>query len=118
MRRIYLACPYSHTLAHVRTYRYGIATDVAGHLFAAGHAVFSPITHCHPIAELHILPGNFAFWRAYDLSFVDLWATEMMVLTLPGWEESIGVQEEIRRAWERGLPTRLLDHATREFFHE
>ena len=109
MMRIYLACPYSDPSPRVRRFRFGVVTEVAGLLMADGHHVYSPITHCHPIAEAVDLPKSFDYWRAYDLTFIDHWATHLSVLTLDGWERSKGVLAEMEHARGLGLPIDLLD---------
>ena len=112
MKRIYLACPYSDPSPRVRRFRFGIANEVAGHLMNWGHAVFSPISHCHPIAEAHELPKEFDFWRKYDFSFIESWATHLTVITLDGWKRSVGVLAELEYAREFELPIDYIDHMT------
>lgn len=94
--RIYLAAPYSHHCHVKRVERFNAINKRAAELMAAGHVVFSPISHSHPIAE-HIAPEllmDHEFWMKMDIPFVD-WADELWVLQLDGWKESKGVQKEI-----------------------
>ena len=111
MDRIYVASPYSHPDSVVREARYREAVEAAGRLMKErpGCAVFSPIAHSHMIAEQTSLPGDFDFWQAQDVGFIDHWATRLAVLTLDGWQESRGVQAEIARAEARGLPVEYLE---------
>lgn len=52
------------------------------------------------------------------LSFLEFWATEICVLTLPGWKESVGVAAEIDFALKLGLPAFLRDaHGNMEPYH-
>jgi hypothetical protein len=95
---IYLAAPYSHPDPNVITERVRAIDRTAAHMFAQGHFVFSPITHCHPI-HLYGLPGDYNFWQEYNkrmLSHCD----ELCVLMLDGWGQSLGVQGEIEFARE------------------
>lgn len=103
---IYLASPYSHPDPAVREQRFRAACQAAVALLHAGRVVFSPIAHSHPLAQ-HGLPGNWHFWERYDRAFLER-CDEVLVLMLDGWEESVGVQAEIRIARELGKPVRYL----------
>jgi nucleoside 2-deoxyribosyltransferase len=103
---IYLASPYSHPDPAVREQRFHAACRAAVALLHAGRVVFSPIAHSHPLAQ-HGLPGNWQFWERYDRAFLER-CDEVVVLMLDGWEESVGVQAEIRIAQELGKPVRYL----------
>ncbi len=103
---IYLASPYSHPDPAVREQRFHAACQAAVALLHAGRVVFSPIAHSHPLAQ-HGLPGNWHFWERYDRAFLEL-CDEVVVLMLDGWQESVGVQAEIRIARELGKPVRYL----------
>jgi hypothetical protein len=72
-----------------------------------GHAVFSPIAHSHPLVE-HGLPTDWSFWERHDREHLAR-CDEVVVLMLDGWQESIGVREEIRIARELGKPVRYVD---------
>lgn len=103
---IYLASPYSHPDPAVREQRFRAACRAAVALLHAGQVVFSPITHSHPLAQ-HGLPENWQFWERYDRAFLER-CDEVVVLTLDGWEESVGVQAEILIARELGKPVRYV----------
>jgi nucleoside 2-deoxyribosyltransferase len=103
---IYLASPYSHPDPAVREQRFRAACQAAVALLHAGRVVFSPIAHSHPLAQ-HGLPGNWHFWERYDRAFLER-CDEVLVLMLDGWEESVGVQAEIRIARELGKPVGYL----------
>ena len=96
----YLACPYSHPEPTMREARFEKVNQVAAHLMKEGRIIFSPISHTHPIAQCG-LPKEWEFWRKYDRRFISL-CEKVIVLMLPGWEESIGVQSEIRIAKSLG----------------
>lgn len=74
----------------------------------AGHLVFSPISHTHPIALAGDLPKGWEFWKEYDISFIE-WADEIQVLMLDGWEESTGVTAEIGIAHHENKPVVYLE---------
>lgn len=105
---IYLACPYQHKDKHIMWERFNAVTEAAGHLMAEGKVVFSPITHCHPIAERYELPRGWKFWEKFDKVYLGH-SEEMIILPLPGWKESTGVTAEIGIMREQGKPIFLLD---------
>ena len=109
VKRIYLACPYTHIDEEVCQDRYDQATMKAATLMTAGYNVFSPITYSHFLAKY--LPSGFDnldFWMRQDLSYVRIWADELWVLCLDGWLESPGVQTEIINAFDVNIQVRLL----------
>lgn len=103
---IYLASPYSHLDPGVRNARFEAACRAAAGLIRAGEIVFSPIAHSHALCK-HGLPEDWATWRGIDLAVLAA-CTELRVLTLPGWTESVGVHAEISWAIKHGLPVRLI----------
>lgn len=103
---IYLAAPYTHTDPAVREQRFAIANRVAADLIRAGHQVFSPISHSHPIA-LNGAPSDWLTWEALDRRLLAA-SDELSVLMLDGWRESRGVQAEIDLAIEMDLPIRYI----------
>lgn len=108
MRRIYLASPYSHSAAFVRLDRFNAVCRAAGELMGQGNIVFSPIAHSHPIALQCALPLGWDFWHAFDCAFIE-WADAVVVLKLPGWEESVGIKAEIAIAEQLGKPVEYME---------
>jgi hypothetical protein len=106
-RIIYLASPYTHEDRGVREYRFRVACRVAARLMRGGHFVFSPIAHSHPIAEAGELPGDFAFWQAYDREWLKA-SRELIVLQLVGWEKSQGIRGEIEFMQSLGRPVKYI----------
>lgn len=100
---IYLASPYSARSKELEHHRFEVVQRVAGLLILRGLPVFSPIVHCHEIAIQQDLPGTAEFWQKYNTEFVRR-ASELYVLVMPGWKESLGVQQEIELAKELFLP--------------
>ncbi len=105
---IYLASPYSHPDAEVRAERHRMACIAATRLIHAGRLAFSPIAHSHALVVEGQAPGDWAFWRRYDLEMLDL-CKELYVLMLPGWRESVGVVAEIKHACERKMKIAYTD---------
>lgn len=90
----YLASPYSHPEKEVRQERFRAACKAAAQLMEGGRGVFAPIPHSHPIEEF-VNTNNHDFWMRQDYPLL-IAANELVVLMLPGWEQSKGVAEEIR----------------------
>src|SRR4051794_15067165 len=90
---IYLASPYSHSDPRIRESRFQAACRATAQLIRAGHSVFSPIVHGHPLACLGI-PTDWAFWQRFDEEHLKR-CDELLVLQIEGWRESEGVQAEI-----------------------
>lgn len=104
---IYLASPYSHPDASIREFRFREACRAAAKLMRCGKVVFSPIAHGHCICE-HGLPTDWRFWEPFDRAQLER-CDEVIVLMLEGWQQSTGVQAEIRIAAELGKPVRYLE---------
>lgn len=109
-RLTYLACPYSHKDRYMMVARHLLVNRFAAKLMAEGHFVFSPISHTHPIADEKGLPRGWQFWECYDKTMIGC-CDDLLVLTLPGWETSTGVQAEIQIAQDMGIP---IDYAQYE----
>lgn len=103
----YLACPYSDPNPIVRDGRFEAANKVAASLMKEGRFIFSPISHTHPIA-LYGLPKGWDYWQRYDLVFIQQ-CEKVIVLMLPGWKESIGVQREIEIAKRLEKPIEYME---------
>jgi len=98
----YLCAPYNHSDPVVRKNRYDLITETAAKLIEEGTFVFSPITHNVPIRDV----GNMTCWDDwchYDLTMLSL-CKQLIVLKIPGWEESKGVQAELAFAMEKDIP--------------
>lgn len=107
-RRVYLASPYTSPIEQLRVARYEAVCAAAAAMLQEGFLVFSPIAHSHPLAA-YALPVEFEFWQRHCLSFLEKWASELCVLTLPAWRDSVGVAAEIDCALKLGLPVFLRD---------
>jgi hypothetical protein len=104
---IYVASPYSHDDPAVRQARFEAACRVTAELIRQGKSTYSPIAYSHPLSRYN-LPLDWKFWQRHDLDFLAI-CSEMVVLKLPGWEESVGVRAEIAAARTLGKPVTFLD---------
>lgn len=107
----YLASPYSHPSASVRDSRAWEAERATYNALRQGYVTFSPIHATHGIACAHSLPKDAAWWLEYNRCYLDTCAG-VIVLKLDGWNESIGVQEEIRIAYAKRLPILYMNAET------
>jgi hypothetical protein len=109
----YLAAPYSHKDHHMMVVRFLAINQYAAKLMSRGDYIFSPISHTHPIAEAGIngtpLPRGWDFWEGYDRRMLSC-CDRILVLRLPGWEQSTGVQAEIKIGKELGIPVEYVDY--------
>lgn len=92
----------------VREERYRYACQKAGEFMNKGIVVYSPIAHNHPIASMVELPKDWHFWCRMDMPMVIL-SSGLIVLKMPGWERSTGVQAEITYAESLGLPIEYVE---------
>lgn len=104
----YLASPYSHKNVEVRQVRFEQAARATGWLMQyTGYNAFSPIVHSHPLATLCGLPGDWEHWVKVAQPYLEV-SQRIVVLTIQGWAESRGVQEEIRLARVAWIPVQYL----------
>ena len=89
----YLASPYSHPDPAIRQQRFEAAVAAVAVLMRAGHRVFSPVVHGHPLTQ-HGLPSDWTFWERHARWHLER-CDEVVVLMLDGWAESDGVLAEI-----------------------
>lgn len=117
MRKIFLACPYSHADAAVVQERFIQCNQVAAQIIEAGHAVFSQVSMSHPINQAFRGKDNAAIgklWAPVDAVFMEL-LEELIVLDLPGWELSGGIKREIEFFEQRGRRVSLWSQVTAGF---
>ena len=101
----YLAGPYAHPNPEVRDLRFHAYNHISKRLMNMGVAVFSPITHGHPISSTPgpALAWAHEDWLDFDLTFVYN-ARGLLVAELPNWHNSRGVSQEITAARQWGKP--------------
>jgi hypothetical protein len=104
---IYLISPYSDPDPAVREQRFQVACAVTARLLLDGHDVYSPVVHGHPLVR-YGLSADWSFWERYDREHLER-CDEVVVLTLDGWRDSIGVQAELRHAAVLGKPVRYVE---------
>jgi hypothetical protein len=98
---IYLASPYSHSNKQIEQLRYEAVSKVCARLARSGAHVYSPIAHWHPIAISYRMPTNHLYYKDMNKEMITL-SSGVWILMLPEWNESKGVQEEIKFAQSIG----------------
>jgi len=104
---IYLAGPFSHDDKNVMEFRADALALIAGAMMNAGAIVYSPVNYGERIVQLHDLPTSWEYWKKMAVTFMSV-CTILYVVKLPGWEESTGVQDEIKLANEIGISVRYI----------
>lgn len=96
---IYIASPYTAPDPHLMHIRFEYAEEYTAALLKKKFWCYSPIVHCHLLAEKYSLPPDFDYWMDYNFHMLAR-ADELHVLCLVGWKESKGVTAEIKR-WKQ-----------------
>lgn len=109
MKLIYIASPYSHKDEDIMQTRFSDVRDftasIMQDIYRTGVVPFSPIVHCHEIAQVHELPKGYDYWLNVDKTFLRH-ADELWVLMIDGWRESTGVKAEIEFAESILIPVK------------
>ena len=74
--------------------RFLLAEQVTATLLQRSIWVYSPIVHCHELAQKHTLPTTFEYWQQYNIDMLRR-CDELCVIDIPGWRESKGVTGEL-----------------------
>lgn len=111
----YLASPYSDPNLLIRQRRFESMCKVVADFVKQGFIVYSPIVHFHPVALANLgLPTDHLFWQEHDQLMISL-SRHLVVIKLPGWRTSVGVNAEIDYAKERGLTVYYYDPSIEPF---
>ena len=105
---VYLASPYSDPFPEVEAGRFEAACRASANLMATGVFIYSPVAHTHPIHLHGDLPGGWSFWERYDRAILQC-CHKMIVLQLPGWEQSKGIAAELEISKELGITVEYMD---------
>lgn len=109
---IYLASPHKHFDESVMEARYIGVVEAQAKLEQQGHMIFCPIAHSHPAWKMAQSHGGHSpswdYYEEFDTKLLSV-CSELWVLKLEGWSESIGVKAEIKIAKGLGMPVRYID---------
>ena len=119
--RIYLACPYTcqefktlRARKRIEYRRFKLITEISCLLVEQGVAHFSPITQSHiqknVANEMGItFVSDWETWKNFDLMMLR-GCTELYVARFPGWENSVGLNAEIKFAERLKMPISWVDY--------
>jgi hypothetical protein len=102
---IYLAAPYSHPDPKVVEERIAEICRVDAVLMSRGTFTFSPLLK-HFVKDYANLPGDWNYWQDYCRVTLPK-CSQVYVLALDGWEDSVGVREEMKLAELLKIPVFL-----------
>ncbi len=105
---VYVASPYTHSDPNVVSERYEQVSRLTAKLVAEGMAAISPITYGHHLLEFYTMPSDWGFWMDFCIALLSK-CDRLLVVKMPGWEESRGVQAEIRYAQDHGIPIEYME---------
>lgn len=92
---VYLATPYTKYEAGIDA-AFMDAAALAARLLKLDVKTYSPIAHCHPMAQYgNIDPKDHSIWLPYQEVMMAK-ADALLVAQLQGWRDSYGVNEEIK----------------------
>lgn len=100
---LYVGSPYSHPDPAVMEQRFQAVRDFTVEIARSGTPVYSPILHWHPAACCYELPRDAVFWQEQNFALLRA-SRALMVLMLPGWEDSIGLRLEIQECGRISKP--------------
>lgn len=98
----YLAAPYSHADASVVEDRMVQVSRAQAALIKQGLLVYTPLS-AHYLLEYEDLPGDWAYWQRYGEALLTA-CDNLVLLPLPGWEQSQGVTAELALARKLKIP--------------
>lgn len=101
-RFYYIASPYGSREPGVTEQRMEVFEKIDARLASLGHFTFSPLDKHYKLKHLN-LPGTYDYWQHYCKAMLKL-SSGLIVITQPGWEDAVGVQDEIQEAFKRDLP--------------
>lgn len=87
--------------------RYDRVLWATSFLLSEGYFVFSPIVHNHPVNLLLKENPGWSFWGPYDKNILKR-CDAMVILADDGWEDSNGINAEIKFAKLKNIPIYIL----------
>lgn len=103
----YLASPFSTPgkedpdYEALKATRHHIVEHIAIQLYELGFVLVEPIASSYYKSVHFNAPGNYEYWKVRDRRLIDA-CDALMVCLMPGWDESVGVTDEIKYAKSLG----------------
>lgn len=116
----YLASPYSTPVLpgkdkdQTKLDRHHMIQQIGTDLMNKGYTLFEPIATSHYKAINWNLPGTYEFWQARDRHLIER-TDGVIVADMEGWQESVGVTDEIKYCKELGKPVYLYNSDNKTF---
>ena len=104
----YIASPYSHKSKRMMNRRYLAVDKAAAKLCLSGFLLIEPISMCHYKSLKFDMPTGYEYWKNRDRKFVSM-CDGILILTIPGWDTSTGVKDEVAYAQVLGKEVIYLD---------
>lgn len=104
----YLASPYSSDDPLIKEMRYVMVCAFSAALHNEGYNLIEPIGASHPIAKTFDLPTGYDYWKERDRLMIDK-SDGVIVCQLNGWNQSVGVTDEIEYAITNNKPVFFVD---------
>ena len=101
----YLAAPFTNDNPKVKEARLEAVRIVSDRMIKEDKVLFSPLEYTQRMQARNTFPPQ--GWYAFDLTILRR-CDELLVLALPGWQESHGVMMEIAVAKAQNIPTRII----------
>lgn len=106
----YLASPRAHKNPEIVQQRVVQAQEYTYYALLMGQHVFSPIAHSWQISDAGCM-NTWNDWEPFDIDMLSR-CDSLLVLRLPGWDESVGVRAEIEYATSVGMSIHYVDPVT------
>ena len=104
----YLVIPYTHKSKEVENFRAMMSDFIFAELSKAGRTVIAPVTMCHNASRTFGMPTDWKFWQRIDSELLKV-CDRLLVVQLPGIENSVGVKAEVELAKGMGKEVIFVD---------
>ncbi|MCS5708713.1 DUF1937 family protein [Candidatus Berkiella cookevillensis] len=104
----YLASPYTHEEKNIRDTRYLVTAWMAAQLIRDGIHVFSATNHNAMLENFADLTDRLEDWQRFNHCMIKR-CDKVIVLKMPGWEKSKGIQDQIKYAQLHSIPVEMME---------
>ena len=112
---IFLSAPYTHDNKVVVQERMKTIEEIIINLILLKIDAISVLQYGHTLVEKYPnLPINWDYWKDYCFSFIDR-SDIFCVIMLDGWQESVGVKEELEYAKSKNIKIIYFDPKLNDF---
>jgi hypothetical protein len=108
---IFLSFPYSDPNPLVIRQRVSLAEKIAASMIKSGMPIISPVLHWHHLLQRFDIPTTYEYWERYCYDMLKM-SDILFILMMDGWDNSAGIQGEIRDANKLGI--KIMYHEIRK----